>query len=319
MVHYVDDFMLMNKRLSAAKFQLERVVQLFAELGIPISVKKLEGPATSMVFLGILFDSTSMVIRLDEEKLASIHAELELWSERSTASREQLQSIIGILSFVAKVVPTGRTFLRRMIDHMKGLPPSSTNTQQQPLSKAFQRDLNWWRQFLTKWNGVSLIPDCDWTPAHVLHIYTDACVEGFGAVFGTHWFACRWTVEEEALAARDKRDSMPFKELYALARAAATWSSYWRGRKILFHCDCQPIVDAWRKGDSRKPAISQLIRTLLFIAASNDFNMNIMHISGVDNTCADLLSRGQVPHFKEFQPSHDPLATIPLPLPTQTW
>ena len=119
----------------------------------------------------------------------------------------------------------------------------------------FHRDLNWWRHFLTKWNGISLIPDCDWTPAHVLDIYTDACVDGFGALFGTHWFACQWTVEEEALAARDKRDSMPFKELYALTRAAATWGSQWRGRKILFHCDCQPIVDAWRKGDSRKPAI----------------------------------------------------------------
>ena len=47
--------------------------------------------------------------------------------------------------------------------------------------------------------------------------------------------------------------------------------------------------------------------------------MNIMHIAGVDNTCADLLSRGQVQRFKEFQSLHDHLATIPLPLPTQTW
>ncbi len=319
MVHYVDDFMLLNAKLAAAKFQLEHVVQLFDELGIPISLKKLEGPATSMIFLGILFDSVSMTIRLDEEKLAAIHAELELWSDRSSASRQELQSIIGVLSFAAKVVPTGRTFLRRMIDHLKSLPSASTNTQQHPLSPAFHRDLNWWRHFLTKWNGVSLIPDCDWTPANVLHIYTDACVEGYGALYGTHWFACEWTADEEELAARDKRDSMPFKELYALTRAAATWGSHWRGRKILFHCDCQPIVDAWRKGDSRQPAISQLIRTLLFIAASHDFNMNIMHIAGVDNTCADLLSRGQVQRFKDFQPQHDPSATIPLPLPTQTW
>ena len=64
MVHYVDDFMLLNGRLAAAKLQLERFIQLFDELGIPISMKKLEGPATSMVFLGILFDSTSMTIRL---------------------------------------------------------------------------------------------------------------------------------------------------------------------------------------------------------------------------------------------------------------
>ena len=319
MVHYVDDFMLMNSRLAPAKFQLERVVKLFDELGVPISMKKLEGPSTSMLFLGILFDSMSMTIRLDDEKLASVHAELALWNDRHSASKEEVQSIIGVLSFAAKVVPTGRTFLRRMIDHLKRMPSTASVTAQFPLSTSFRRDLTWWRRFLTQWNGISLIPDAEWVPAHVLHIYTDACVEGFGAVFGSHWFACKWTVEEEAQAARDKRDSMPFKELYALTRAAATWCQHWRGKQILFHCDCQPIVDAWRKGDSRQPPISELIRTLLFIAATNDFNMNVKHIAGVDNTCADLLSRGQVERFRKFQERHDPLPTIPLPLPTQTW
>jgi len=76
---------------------------------------------------------------------------------------------------------------------------------------------------------------------------------------------------------------------------------------------------AWRKGDSKKPHISQLIRTLLFIAATNDFNMNITHIAGVDNVCADLLSRGQVQRFLESPGKHDPLPTIPLQLPTLTW
>ena len=32
------------------------------------------------------------------------------------------------------------------------------------------------------------------------HIYTDACVEGYGAVFGSHWFSGTWTVEEEQQA-----------------------------------------------------------------------------------------------------------------------
>ena len=319
MVHYVDDFMLMNKTMSAAKLALDSIIKLFAELGIPIAMNKLEGPSTSMVFLGILFDSVTMTIRLDDEKLSSIHEELKLWSERKTASREELQSLIGVLSFAAKVVATGRTFLRRMIDHLKTLPYTSTNTAQHPLSTTFQADLNWWRRFLTEWNGISLIPDVDWSSAHTLSIYTDACVAGYGAMFESSWFACTWTVEEEQQAARDKRDSMPFKELYALARAASTWGSKWKGRKILFHCDCQPIVDAWRKGDSRKQPISQLIRTLLFIAATNDFNMNITHIAGANNTCADLLSRGQVQRFLESPGLHDPSPTIPLPLPIQTW
>jgi hypothetical protein len=150
-------------------------------------MSKLEGPSTSMIFLGILFDSDTMTIRLDDEKLASIHDELALWSDRSTASREQLQSITDVLSFAAKVVATDRTFLRRMIDHMKSLPSKSAATTQHPLSESFNLDLLWWRRFLTQWNGVGIIPDTQWSPAHTLSIYTDACVPGYGAVFGSHW------------------------------------------------------------------------------------------------------------------------------------
>ncbi len=318
-VHYVDDFMILIKGINAAKLALESVIKLFAELGIPISMSKLEGPSTSMIFLGILFDSQSMTIRLDDDKLKSIHDELSAWSDRSTASREQLQSIIGVLSFAAKVVAPGRTFLRRMIDHMKTIPYHSDSSTQYPLSESFNLDLQWWRRFLSQWNGVSVIPDTNWCPSSNLCIYTDACVAGYGAVFGSHWFSCQWTVDEEQQAKRNKRDSMPFKELYALSRAAATWGSQWSGRKILFRTDCQPNVDAWRRGDSSQPQISNLIRTLLFIAATHNFNMNIVHIAGVDNVGADLLSRGQVQLFLASPGQHDPSPTIPLPLPTQTW
>ena len=318
-VHYIDDFFTLVNGLAAAKHALKNILAVFAELGLPVSLSKLEGPATTMVFLGILFDTVTMTIRLDEERMANLLKELSLWNDRTSASREELQSLVGVLSFAAKVVAPGRTFLRRMIDHIKALPANTDATSQQPLSESFDKDLQWWRRFLSQWNGISLIPDTNWTPSHAMSIYTDACVQGYGGMFGSHWFAAQWTTEEQQMAARDKRDSMPFKELYALTRAAATWGSHWRGRKILFHCDCDPIVKAWRKGDSNKPHISHLIRTLLFIAATHDFNLNVVHIAGVDNVCADLLSRGQVTAFLELPGQHDPLPTTLLPLPIQTW
>ena len=80
----------------------------------------------------------------------------------------------------------------------------------------------------SKWNGISVIPDADWSSAQSLHIYTDACVTGYGAVYEQHWFAAQWTQEQELLASRRRRDSMPFKELYAIAVAACTWGRCWR-------------------------------------------------------------------------------------------
>jgi len=125
-VHYVDDFMFFMHGVKAAKLALQSLLALFAELGIPVSLKKLEGPLTSMTFLGILFDTIAMTIRLDDEKLANIHAELGKWNARTSASKEELQSLIGVLAFASKVVAPGRTFLRRMIDHTTSLPDTTS-------------------------------------------------------------------------------------------------------------------------------------------------------------------------------------------------
>jgi hypothetical protein len=40
---------------------------------------------------------------------------------RRNVTLRELQSLIGLLSFVCCVVQPGRTFLRRLIDHTKGI------------------------------------------------------------------------------------------------------------------------------------------------------------------------------------------------------
>ena len=62
-----------------AKLALNSLLALFKELGIPVAPHKIEGPATVMVFLGILFDTIAMTIRLDDERLVALHQELALW------------------------------------------------------------------------------------------------------------------------------------------------------------------------------------------------------------------------------------------------
>ena len=52
--HYIDDFLLMGlpgSRQCAA--HLSVVLTVFAQLGIPIAQEKVEGPSTTIMFLGI--------------------------------------------------------------------------------------------------------------------------------------------------------------------------------------------------------------------------------------------------------------------------
>ena len=44
-------------------------MQLCNDLGVPLALEKVEGPSTTISFLGILLDTVRMDIRLPEDKL----------------------------------------------------------------------------------------------------------------------------------------------------------------------------------------------------------------------------------------------------------
>ena len=100
---------------------------------------------------------------------------------------------------------------------------------------------------------------------------------------------------------------------------AATWGPGWAGKHVLLHSDCEPVVLAWRKGDSPASAMTELLRLLWFLCARYDFTLTVEHIAGVDNVCADLLSRSQIPAFLALSPPHFPSPTIHSPVPTRSW
>lgn len=124
-IHYVDDFLIPGAPSPSTQCAdaVQALLALFARLGIPVSMPKLEAegkPATLVRFLGILIDTIKMEARLDPERLTAILGALKTWSHRSQCTARELQSLIGILAFAAKVVPAGRSFLRRMLATLSG-------------------------------------------------------------------------------------------------------------------------------------------------------------------------------------------------------
>ena len=49
------------------------------DLGIPLATEELEGPSTTLTFLGVVTDTAAMEIRLPDDKLQCIHQELVTW------------------------------------------------------------------------------------------------------------------------------------------------------------------------------------------------------------------------------------------------
>ena len=318
--HYVDDFLLMAKSEAECLRLRDAVLSLFRELGLPYSLEKLEGPIQQLIFLGILFDSVSMTLRLSEDRLTELKDLLRAWLGRVTGSRQELQSLCGLLNFASSVVRSGRIFFKRILAQLRDIEPKANADDQHKLYPGFYKDIKWWLDFVDTWNGVALLPPPPNAQPSVV-VDTDASGKGYGAVItnGTEWLGELWTTEETDMAARSLTLSMPWLELRAIVIAAATWGPQWAGRKVLIRSDCKPAVDAWNFENTATEGMVDLVRTLLFLTATHDFHITVIHIPGVDNPFADLVSRQQATRFLELSTTHSRSPTTPSPPPIQTW
>ena len=64
-IHYLDDFLIIgNPGSDECRVAVEKVLQIFEELGFPVAQDKLERPETRLTFLGFELDTTTMEVRL---------------------------------------------------------------------------------------------------------------------------------------------------------------------------------------------------------------------------------------------------------------
>ena len=67
--------------------------------------------------MGLEFDTLQMEARLPKDKLnKAIEGVTKILEKKSSTTHEELQSLVGLLSFAAKVIYLGRAFLRRLYD-----------------------------------------------------------------------------------------------------------------------------------------------------------------------------------------------------------
>jgi len=177
------------------------------------------------------------------------------------------------------------------------------------LTKRFFKDVEWWLSFLSDWNGRSLFYDEQWLSNACLHLFTDACAESFGALFGTAWLCA--TFNEVGIPSRR---SITYKELYAITMAMTVWAPSLTSQSLLFHCDNQSVVRILTSGSSKCCHIMSLVRYLFFICAKFNIVLKAVHIPGILNSASDALSRLQVQRFRKLVPDADLLPTPVLPL-----
>ena len=303
-LHYLDDFFFCSPPQSSRCGQsLQVAIRLCEDLGFPVAPDKVVLPATTLTFLGIELDSVKLEMRLPQEKLERLKGSLGKWLRMDSATKRQLQSIIGKLSDAATVVRPGRTFLRSLINTSK-IPKKQDHKVR--LNCDCKADLHWWHSFIQHWNGVALFPD----RPQIDSVTADASGSwGCGAMLkgGASWFQFQWPSDWTDV-------NIATKELFPLVVAAAIWGVRWKGGSVLFRSDNQAVVAALSSYSARDPPLTHLLRCLFFIEAYFDFEHTVAHVPGIDNGAADALSRDNMTKFFSFLPQANP-SPSPIPPP----
>ena len=113
---------------------------------------KVEGPVTSLIFLGLELDSVLQLIKLPQDKLQQLQQELQLWKECKKTTKRKLLLLNWKLAFAARAVPAGRLFTRRLITLSSKVSKLHHGIK---LNKDAKNDNIWWQQFLPGWNEIA--------------------------------------------------------------------------------------------------------------------------------------------------------------------
>lgn len=293
-IHYLDDYLLFGDPDTQECAEALRVMlSLCQQLGVPVSMPKIEGPANVLTFLGIELDTVRCELRLPSEKLIRLKSTLGGWSTKISCTKRELLSLIGQLQHACKVVRPGRTFLRRMIDLSTVAKQLHHHIR---LTAAFRSDLQWWLTFLIKWNGVSMMQAIVQKRPEAV-ITSDASGNWGCGAFSSQgcWFQLQWPQQWANV-------HITIKELLPIVVACAVWGSNWRGQTIQCICDNAAVVAIINSGRSKDKLAMHILRCLFFFTAHFNVSLFAQHLPGRENVAADALSRDNLPLFLQQVP-----------------
>ena len=130
-VPYLDDFIVIGPPSSTvcaeAMATLDRTSCQFC---VPIADHKRDGPTNCLTYLGIEIATALGQLRWPREKLHRLQTLLVEWGDQKVCGRQELESLIGTLSYACKVVRSGCFFLQQMLDLLHAMPSHLTRPYQ---------------------------------------------------------------------------------------------------------------------------------------------------------------------------------------------
>jgi hypothetical protein len=306
---YLDDFNgIAPPILAVAEKDFMLLQTILGELGLEESLSKAVAPNTRVTMLGIMFDTLKMTMEVTPERVRETEQLTQDWMEKQSATKKEVQQLIGKLMFVSKCVRQSRVFLNRILNFLKSFNQDNSSlidsrqasreqgrrttmpNRDTPItatvSGGLRKDVKWFNTFLKSFNGISLIPSADWDEPDIT-MATDACLIGCGGTCMGEFFHDIFPTEIRSMP----KIHISELEILTVCAAAKIWSQKCRGHRITLKCDNEASVIAINSGRCSNMIMQACLRELVFVACSVQCEFRAIHIRGIHNRLPDILSR----------------------------
>ena len=292
-VNYSDDLGGCETEKARATESFAQLKWLLEDLGLEESTKKAESPSKQMTYLGVMFDSSKMEMRVPPDKLAEIKAEIGQWARKSTITKKNLQSLLGKLFWVSRVVRFARVFMGRLLQQLRTMAGLGDNVKVK-LTDESRKDLRWWNRYLDHFNGVQLIVDEDPFLLELDQMLDrpfevcagDATPTGGGAWYGNQYWSRQLPIENQ-----DPNIGIHIKEFWVVIASSRLWGDDWSGRSITIFCDNDAVVDTINHRKPKDTLLLSMLREFLYVVVTKKFFPVVRKIGTKENHLADHISR----------------------------
>ena len=274
-INYIDDLVGFGLP-STVHNSFQYLCELLEKLGLTISTKKLVPPSTVVTCLGVQIDTEKGTISVPPEKLEKIMHMCLKWESKKWVRKRDLQSLLGSLMHITKCVRSARPFLNRMLMNLR----EAKGVDNVELNGEFFKDLTWFKKFLPHFNGVCLYD-------HQLlqgTVQIDASLQGLGGRWGNLVYRLTIPLGLDNLG-------IVQLEMLNVYLALRVWAPNWAGKRVKFECDNEAVVFVIKTGKTRDPVLAAYARNIHMLASVFDIEITVIHLPGIQNTVANLLSR----------------------------
>ena len=279
---YLDDWLIRASSRAQAQLHSDLVIRVLQHLGWIINFEKSElVPSQTFDFIGMQFNTRTHTVAPLPKMRLKVSNTLDHWRTRTTVTARDLHRLLGILSFMATLVPRGRLRLRPIQWWAKEAwcQEQGQWSDSVLITPTILNQVAWWASPAI-WGGCPLsVRETELT------LFTDASCQGWGAQLGDRSLRGSWTTPQ-------RRQHINVLEMEALLCAVRGFIPFLRHRAVRWMCDNSVAVSYIRKeGGTQSFQLTRLTIRVLKFCDRKDIVIVPVYLPGARNIQADSLSR----------------------------